>query len=596
MKHVRPRQTFLYMFALCTLLISCNSNINLNNIDTSASLSTSLALPLGSMNIKLGDFIGDSTIQGLYVDQEGKYHYSHNIPFSHSVTFDDIIDKVDPLHCKFDVKKCIQASLPAYASLDEFTLPSNSKFTLTLPVALSLKALKEDFNYYRLDSLAMNYANFLISISLENVDIQWKDITNMSILIKEGFSHKDGKKIRIPIEEFHFDQDIPCQINDFHIIFMKDPQDAPSMSNMLDTIHMDILFDMHTSQPLTVKSNQYIYYDITLDTFEYDAIFGYIKEPKLLSDSVIDKPLQNLWSDWNLLDGMVLPIRKPSITFTIEHGLSIPLAIDFNELSVSTIDGTRKYATFDGAESTRLAFPSKIPLNSPYTTTTTDTILLDYTDAHGNIDELFTIHPDLVSYNYNIGIDSTSTQKQYRITHNTNFYMNLGIDLPIEFNPNVQISYSDTIRDIDLTTLQLDSLLSEIEFVEDLETAELQLLLNISNWIPFNVSGSFTFYNASNQTVTLSDMDKESIELTITCPTIVNTETGIVEAPKETNIFLRITKEDFESLASVKYIVFTAKLGDNPYPVALTPNSAIKIRAGVTTKLKAIINMEKLFN
>ena len=57
-----------------------------------------------------------------------------------------------------------------------------------------------------------------------------------------------------------------------------------------------------------------------------------------------------------------------------------------------------------------------------------------------------------------------------------------------------------------------------------------------------------------------------------------------------------ITKEDFESLASVKYIVFTAKLGDNPYPVALTPNSAIKIRAGVTTKLKAIINMEKLFN
>ena len=172
MKHVRPRQTFLYMFALCTLLISCNSNINLNNIDTSASLSTSLALPLGSMNIKLGDFIGDSTIQGLYVNQEGKYHYSHNIPFSHSVTFDDIIDKVDPLHCKFDVKECIQASLPAYASLDEFTLPSNSKFTLTLPVALSLKALKEDFNYYRLDSLAMNYANFLISISLENVDIQ----------------------------------------------------------------------------------------------------------------------------------------------------------------------------------------------------------------------------------------------------------------------------------------------------------------------------------------------------------------------------------------------------------------------------------------
>ena len=596
MKYVRQCQTLVYIFTLCTLLSSCNTDIDLNNIDTSASLSTSIALPLGSMNIKLGDFIGDSTIQGLYVDQEGKYHYSHNIPFTHSVTFDDIIDKVDPLHCKFDIKEHIQAALPTYASLEEFTLPSDSKFTLTLPVTLSLKAQKEDLNYYRLDSLVMNYANFLVSVSLENIDLRWEDINNMTILIKDGFSHKDGKEIRIPTEGFHFDQNIPCQINNFHVVFMKDPQDTPSMSNMLDTIHMDILYDLHLSQPLTIKSNQYIYCDITLDTFEYEAIFGYIKEPKLLSDSVIDKPLYELWADWQLLDGMVLPIRKPSITFTIEHGLSIPLALDFNELSVSANDGTRKYATFDGAESTRLTFPPKIPLNSAYTTTTTDTILLDYTDTNGNIDELFTIHPDLISYNYNLGIDSTSSQEQYRITQNTDFHMNVGIDFPIEFNPNVHISYKDTIRDIDLSSLQLDSLLSEIEFVEELETAELQLLLNINNWIPFNISGSFAFYNASNQIVTLSYMEKESIDITIGCPTAINIGSGIVESPKETNIILQVKKEDFEPLASIKYIIFTAELGDNPYPAALIPNSALEIRAGVATNLKAIINMGKLFN
>ena len=70
----------------------------------------------------------------------------------------------------------------------------------------------------------------------------------------------------------------------------------------------------------------------------------------------------------------------------------------------------------------------------------------------------------------------------------------------------------------------------------------------------------------------------------------------MIIAPKETIITLDIHREDFEKLASVKYIIFNAKLGENKYPVALMPNYKLSIHAGVDTDICAIIDLNKLFN
>ena len=103
-----------------------------------------------------------------------------------------------------------------------------------------------------------------------------------------------------------------------------------------------------------------------------------------------------------------MPLNKPSILFTIEHGLSIPLAATVNALNVSSKEGEYRHATFDGEKSKTFLFPSKIAMDAPYNATTIDSILLDYKESNGNIDELLTIHPDKVSYDYQVGIDSTS--------------------------------------------------------------------------------------------------------------------------------------------------------------------------------------------
>ena len=574
---------------------SCKADVDLTDIDATASLSTSIALPLGSIHAQLGDFIGDNAIEGLYVDDQNKYHYSHHMNFDYSVSLYDMLHEVKPLRYTLNIYEKIRNALPEYANESSFTIPAGMKFTLDFPINTSLDEMKKEIDHYRLDSISIAYAIFTARTTLSNIDLQWKDIKQMRISVDNAYYNPTGNILNVPLDGYHFDEAVPFSANDFQVIFMKDPNGAPSLENHLDSVLMNVHFDIETSQPLSISPDQRVYYELGVDTFEYNAIYGYIKEPILMQDSVSDKPIEDLWSDWGLLDGMMLPLRKPTISLSIEHALSVPLVVRLNELNVADKSGTRRYASFYQAHNTNIYFPSDIALNSPYSTTTIDTILLDYTEEHGNIDELFTIHPDYITYNLNVGIDSSSTQQQYRITNNTSLEMELGIDIPVEFNENVHLAFSDTIQNIDLTTLQLDSLLAEVEFVKDIEKADLKLLLGVCNWIPFNISGTFTLYNENNEAVQLSSMEDTFLSLTIPCPTDIDAVSGIVQSPEETTISLSIVKEDFDLLASVKYIIFTANLGENEDPVALTPSSALHISAGIDTEIKAVIDMEKLF-
>ena len=231
-------------------------------------------------------------------------------------------------------------------------------------------------------------------------------------------------------------------------------------------------------------------------------------------------------------------------------------------------------------------------MDAPYDATTIDSIRLDYTESNGNIDELLTIHPDKVSYDYLIGIDSTSTQQQYRITNNTHLEMELDINIPFEFKENVHFAYTDTIRDVNLTAFQLDSLLAEAEFVEEIEKAELKLYLTIENWIPFNIEALVTFFTADGNTVTISSMTNDRMELMLQQPeSIVD---GLVSKPSTNQIILNVTTEDFEKIASIDHIELQAKLKDNNTVVKLTPDAAVIIKAGVTADVKAIINVDNI--
>lgn len=49
-------------------MTGCHSDIDLQNIDSSAELEMGVALPIGSMHATIGDFLGDGQVKNIYVD------------------------------------------------------------------------------------------------------------------------------------------------------------------------------------------------------------------------------------------------------------------------------------------------------------------------------------------------------------------------------------------------------------------------------------------------------------------------------------------------------------------------------------------------
>ncbi len=589
---VMKRTITKHVSALCVLcmslvLYSCKADVNLNDIDMSATVETSLSLPLGSISLKLGDFLGDSTIQGVYVDEQGQYIYSYTTQFSHDLsTLINLDDLKKTGEYTFNFAKEVFANYPEYQN---YIIPAGQILDFSFPIVITLNNLNENLDKQRLDSIVVDLFRFYTRISPIDFNLSNKDIQKIDIEILNGFSSSKGNTISAPIAQYGLGQDMPIEMEDVHIVLMKDPHAAPSPSNILDSIKLNVNMQIKTSQELQLQTTSALQLGIRVDELNFDAIFGYVHMPNLLQDSIIDYPIEKFWDGWKAFDGTILPLNKPSILFTIEHGFSIPLAATVNALNVSSKEGEYRHATFDGEKSKTFLFPSKIAMDAPYNATTIDSILLDYKESNGNIDELLTIHPDKVSYDYQVGIDSTSPQQQYRITNTTNLEMALNIHIPFEFKNNVHFAYTDTIHDVNLTAFQLDSLLAEAEFVEEIEKAELKLYLTIENWIPFNIEALVTFYNTDGSIIALSSMSNDRLDLTLQQPkSIID---GFVSEPSTNQIILNVTKEDFEKIAAIDHIELQAKLKDNNTVVKLTPNAAVIIKAGVTADLKAIVDV-----
>jgi hypothetical protein len=576
--------TFCGLF-LSTLFTCCKPKVSLGDVDLTTQVETSLSLPLGSVNLKLGDFLGNSTIQGISVDETGQYVFMDTMRFAHDLSFIDIEKYLTPAKYTLNIAEEITQVYPEFTN---FEIPQGKTLKLNFPINISLDKMNAEAKNQRFDSIVVDFARIIASIKAENFNLTNKDIKKVELEIKNSFTCATGNIITLPITSYGLGEYMPIELEDVHIVFMKDPQEDPSATNMLDSIFMNIQIEILTSQAITLQNNSTFTFTLELDTFEYEAIFGYIKMPNILQDSISNRSILSFWSGWKAFEGTILPITKPSILFTINHGFSVPLVATLNSMSVLSGNDESRYASFNGARSKTFRFPSKIAMDAPYNATTTDSLRIDYTEANGNIDELFTIHPDYISYDYQIGIDSTSNQKQFRITKNTDLNMELNIHIPFEFNKNVHFSYCDTIHDVNLTTFQLDSLLLEAEYVQDVEKAEIKLYLDVENWIPFNIESQVEFYTKDDELIQLSSMEDDHINLTLQQP--MDIIDGIVTKPSTNQIVFKVNQSDFENIASTEYIVLKALLKDNNTIVKITPESAVNIKAGITADIKATIN------
>lgn len=613
----------------CLFLNSCiEKDVDLTNIDGTTSVQTSLALPVGSMQFKFSDFIGENAIPQLSIDDKGRYVYTDTMYTSgdyHPVDLTALITHANDrwnineekqqiftqLETNFpgleQTLKMIIPGFTGYNSID--TIPIKKiittlaafgppidrlAFDLEFPIEIDLSQLNNDFNYQRVDSILVDVAHFTSIFKVENFDLYWENIKGVELVLSDNF-RGIGPVVPLDIKDKNFYQPLPLDLQDFHLVLMKDPQAESSGDNIVDSLSLKIRFKIELNQDLAIDGDRYIGYDFKVNLIDYSAMYGYFAAYNLMRDTQHQTPLTGLWAGWEWFENWLLPVSEPIVHAEVEHSLGLPMVAHLDYLYVESKDGERRDATFDEAKQEKskiIHIPSQIAMDDPLEKRAHTHLQLDYTDTLGNIDTLFTITPHTLSYSFSVAADSTSDIKQYRITDNTDINLATTIQIPFAFNEGVQLSYSDTLSEIAISEFSLDSLLQSLPIEEDSLALTLKLYMVVENGIPFEVACNFMFLDENNDVVTLSRMTDSVATLKLDYPTVIASK---VTEPSINHISLELDDDDFDLLASVRSIVFTATLGNNMDAVELNPDITVNVKLGVAADVKAIIDLSELF-
>ena len=607
------KRLFSYFLAGCcgilsTCFVSCEADVDLSNIDMTANVKTAISLPIGSMKVHFGDFIGDTTIQNISIDEYGRYLFVDTFDFDEPYHIVNLEDYTSYYESSLDIYQRFMEQCSELAMLP--SIPAYTSFYLDFPITFRLRNMNHDVNNQRVDSIIVDMAQFQSEFGLEGVNLSWSEIDKIEIRLSNDFRRAAGSNLLIPSTGHNFNEKIPIAVDDFNLILMKDPAAAPANTNVKDSVTFTLRFYITPDKPLTIKEDDRIRYNFALDFLDYRAVFGYFDPSNKMRDSATDYLLADAWPTWNTLNDLMLPLREPKVTFQIQHSLAMPLFVDVERLNLIAADSvTQIDATFNGEKTTRIKFPNQITLDDPLDKRVVDTIILDYTDERGNLDELFAIHPIKVNYAYSVMADTTTAMKQFRMTDDTNIEVDAVIEAPLDFNEGVNVNYSDTIDNIyieeftlrslllsmdSITRINVDSTYDVVDSILDVQESHLQLFLTLENWIPFQVNASFQFMDENDQIITFNgDTLRTQYDLTLNSPSEIID--GEVVTPEKGQLVLAIGQGDFKNISSIRRIVFSAFVGDNTVPAKITTKSALRAYVGISANVDAIVNMEELF-
>ena len=235
-----------------------------------------------------------------------------------------------------------------------------------------------------------------------------------------------------------------------------------------------------------------------------------------------------------------------------------------------------------------------LPLTSEIGDSATMDVLYNKDKDRGQIDRLFTIHPDKFGYKFAIDFNRQETP-QIRITDNTDIRVNAICKLPLIFNQGFALTYADTLRDVNMTNLSIDSLLSSVAVIDTMERATLKVGLKIENTIPLQLRGEFLFLDEYGHVVIKAD------SVLIPAPQQELNESANWEAiPSSYAEIITINQENMDLMAKVRNVAYTVFIDDESlqhayeqgFKVKLTEHEALRITLGVGVDMKAILSLK----
>ena len=571
----RVNELSLVVFLACALL-ACDPKIDFDNIDPSVKTEMGIALPVGEFGITLGDLI--PTNEGvLSVNEQGVYQLSAGFDFSQ--TIDDI-----------DVSQ--------YAATTEKTLFISEKFhnlpaivgPLTLPLEFELKMGMDGVNQTlqdeRIDSMRLTSATLIANID-QNFGLSANHIQKAELILSDDFHRAAGNTIVLPFTSFNTPTNIT--LDNFSINFLKDPTLPASDDNVKDTITLTLRLTLNLAagEMITLNTNSKFTVNVTVRINDYEAVYG-----RLVSNTEVGiqdcLELSEMWEGFSNLQNFHLNLYDPTIAFDLTTSIGTPIRFHLTEFKSENQDGTEvRYAQFNGSNEYEVSLPNYVKVTDSYDQTATNTIV--FNRENGNIGRLFEISPYRFCYNLGFIPEARNGSDQQRIVKGRNFFQaTVKMTLPFAFDEGVSLEYKDTIP-VDFSAVNLDSLLEEVEFIDNVEIRQLHLVLGLQNTLPFDVDASFAFLNANQQDLDIRPTEDGAIH--IAGPKEYGSNGPI---PGVGNTELVVNDEMVDKLKDVRYLVFNISAKDpqsNLYPLTLEPENGLKIKIALTADVAAYMNL-----
>lgn len=577
-------KTLHYLFILAVAgigLAGCKSDVQLNDISVDSKVKAKVSLPIGEVSSSFGDMIGvfksitDNTTE-VRINEQGLLELTlkeHREREFHKIVLEDYIGKVENTIT-------LQEVVPGLT-----VIPQNTEITVPFTLTVTFDGVNDNTSDERLDSMVIDTARFTTRISSSNLTITDNDIQKVTMVLGERFRRAKGTSIELP--NFHLDQDVLIEIDDFTLVMMKDESAEPEQSNVVN--EADIRFDvlLKTGENVIVAANSGFKFQFQVEMMSYKALYGYFKPGKETSDdSSVDVPLK-IPGD----EPFCLPAKDPQIDMTFTYGMSMPLQVYFRSLKAIHPNGEETPAVWDGNTSTTKVLRNSVSMNAPYDASVQSTVRLDKDPIDGgSIDKFFEKEVQALAYNYELLINEADVYarniKQFRLTKNTKFQLDFAFKMPFEFKKGLSATYADTIKDINLERAQLDSLAGMTNgIVTKIDSAELTLYLSINNEIPVDLVMDAEFLDEDKNKLDFDVLkDIKIVGADMKSLTEIEPVTNVVTVPIHT--------EDFEKIAKTKAIRFKLHLGDDQKESAFPAKSRLKIKAGVTGNIEAVLNLE----
>ena len=611
--------TTVCIIGLGWMMQSCEADVDLNNVDTSIEVDANIATPVGSMHATLGDFVGNGT-WGIFAEG-GLLAFKDTFSIERKYHKLDLSQYISDTTLKMNVYEKLEV-LPFF--VDGQITGNDTQIPLTFPLTLKLDGINDDENYQRLDSALIKNASFISNITaIGGLPLKWEWIDKVTIDLGTAFHRPAGNVVTVYEKGLSggYGKDMQINVDEFSICLMKNRKPAAPKdywNNVVDSCEFEIT--MYVTIPksagtITVPSTAAFQYDLGVQFIDYHAVWGMFEPSSDMSDEN-EIVIADEWGPWKDFQSAKLPFANPSVDLQITTQIAGALKLNGDYLYAKDENDVAVYAEFEGGYPGFEYTFSKyeyLPLDSEIGASKTMHRLFDKTQEHGRIDKLFAIHPEKLGYKFSVDFDEVATP-QIRITENTSIHVDAVCTLPFEFNEGVVFDYADTIKGIDLSMLDLDSLLAGVNIIDTLEKAEATLALTFTNDIPFQIKGVFTCLDAENNVIIDPKTEKpflitEKDTVLIPSPKYTysaSTSTWIPEAVNLTEMIL-VDRDDLATLRQIKSIAFYALLDDKSlsevfdqaadenvgdFTTKLTEGEGLRIKIAVGANAEAILNLD----